>query len=227
MYGQYYGSLIYLIPFILLVMWAQHNVRSVFEKYLKVPNARGMSGHEAAQRILSFNGLDVKIIRIDQAMGDHYDPRNKTLALSPQVYDGRSITSVAVAAHEVGHALQDAKGYEFLRFRNAFAPIAGFSAQIAPILFIISYISSFSSMITISLVLFSAAVLFQVVTLPVEIDASKRAVAQLSSTGIIATSESSGSKKVLRAAALTYITTTLYSIMNLVRLILISGNRRS
>lgn len=229
-YGYEYGygsSFILLIPFLLLVFWAQSNVRNTFTKYTKVNNQRMMTGYEAAQRIIVDNNLDVQIVRIAQPMADHYDPRNKTLALSPDVYDGTSITAVAVAAHEVGHAIQDDRDYAFLRFRNMFAPIASFSSSIAPLIFIFSIISNIPSLITFSLILFGAAVLFQVVTLPVEIDASRRAINQLSEVGIIGTNEITPSKKVLKAAALTYITTTLYSIMNLVRLFLLTGNRRN
>ncbi len=216
-----------LIPFILISILASSNVNRVFKKYLKVQNSRAITGFEAAQRIARSNNLDIQIEMINADEGDHYDPTTKTVRLSRPVYEGRSITSISVASHELGHALQHSKEYAFLGFRSAMFPIVNIASSSWYFLFILGMIlglaSTFGSLLMqIAVLLYSGVVIFQIVTLPVEFNASSRAIVQMNSLGLITDDEQIIAKKVLRAAALTYVAAALAAVASLVRMFLIS-----
>jgi len=229
-YGGYYGGGLgtWGLPFIIVLLislYAQFKVSSSFGKYLRVPSRNGYSGKEVARLILDRNGLyDVEVEQIGGNLTDHYDPRNRVVRLSSNVYNGRSLASVAVAAHEVGHAIQHSEGYFPLIVRNNIAPIASFSSRIIWILILLGFIIS-PFLLDVGIMLYLAIVLFQVITLPVEFNASKRALLQLED-GIVYSEEIGGSKNVLQAAALTYVASTLVAIAQLLRLLAISGRRR-
>ncbi|GAA0451250.1 zinc metallopeptidase [Alkalibacillus silvisoli] len=211
-----------------LAMWAQSKVKGNFEKWSKVQASAGMNGAQVARQILDQEGLhDVKIERSKSGtLSDHYDPRAKTVRLSDPVYNGNSISSLSVAAHEVGHAIQDASNYSMLVLRHKIFPVANFGSQLAPMLLIGGIFLEMFNLITIGIILFSAAVLFQVVTLPVEFNASSRAKDQLVKLGMISNNEVSGVSKVLNAAALTYVASTLMAVLQLVKFIMIAKSRR-
>ncbi|GAA4065489.1 zinc metallopeptidase [Amphibacillus indicireducens] len=212
-----------------IAMWAQANVQNNFERFSRVQSGAQITGLQVARRILDNNGLyDVKIERSGRGtLSDHYDPRTKTVRLSDPIYSGSSIASLAVAAHEVGHAIQHDQGYLMLRFRTALVPVANLGSRMAPIFLIAGFIfSGFESLIGIGIGLFAAAVLFQLVTLPVEFNASTRAKNELVSMGMIMRNEEAGISKVLNAAALTYVASTLIAVLQLFRLIMIFGGRR-
>ena len=212
-----------------IAMWAQANVQNNFERFSRVQSGAQITGLQVARRILDNNGLhDVKIERARQgALSDHYDPRSKTVRLSDPIYSGSSIASLAVAAHEVGHAIQHDRGYVMLRFRTALLPVANLGSRMAPIFLISGFIfSGLYSLVGIGIGLFAAAVLFQLVTLPVEFNASTRAKNQLVSMGMVMRDEEAGISKVLNAAALTYVASTLIAVLQLLRLIMMFGGRR-
>lgn len=226
LYGFDAGFLIFFIPAMILAMYAQFKVQSTFAKYLKVPNRKGYTGAEVARYILDANGLnDVRIERIPGALTDHYDPSKRVLRLSESVYYQPSIASISVAAHESGHAVQHQHGYFPLIARNALVPVVNFSAQFTWILIILGLIMNQGSLIDIGIILFSAAVLFQIITLPVEFNASRRALAMMSESGIVTDDERPKARAVLSAAALTYVAAAAVSIAQLLRLLLIRGDR--
>lgn len=219
------NSLLLMIPAILISLYAQIKVKSTFNKYLKVRNYRGMTGAEVARRILANNGLnEVKVEMVGGVLSDHYDPRGKVVRLSPEVYNGDSISSLGVAAHETGHAIQDSVGYAPLAIRSSLVPVASFGSSVSWILILIGFFlgSLGGIFIKIGIILFSFAVLFQIVTLPVEFNASKRALAVLTEGGYIDNDELRLTKKVLNAAAFTYVAAALVAILELVRLVLMS-----
>jgi len=210
------------IPAIIFAAYAQSKVSSTFNKYLKHASASGYTGYQVARAILDRNGLhDVDIEMVRGKLSDHYDPRKKVLRLSRDVYQRSSIASVGVAAHEVGHAIQHAEGYFPLLLRNNIAPIAGFGARFVWILVFAGFLLGIGDLVYLGIFLYLAVVAFQVITLPVEFNASNRAVAQLSN-GIIADADLKPTKKVLNAAALTYVAATLVGIAQLIRLILLA-----
>ncbi len=227
MYPYFYGmgpEFLILIPAILFAMYAQAKVKGTFNKYLKIQNRTGYTGAQIARMILDRNGLnDVRIEHIRGSLTDHYDPRTKVLRLSTPVYNGRSVASAGVAAHEVGHAIQHATGYFPLILRNNIAPVANFGARFVWILVFAGFFFN-SVLIQVGILLYLAVVAFQVVTLPVEFNASSRALDQLED-GIIAREEIAPAKKVLNAAALTYVAATLVGIAQLIRLVLLSNRR--
>ena len=187
----------------------------------------GITGEEAARQLLRSQGIyDVTIRRVPGNLTDHYDPRTKTVNLSEGVYGSSSIAAIGVAAHECGHAMQDAQDYAPLRFRSALVPVANFGAQLSWPLIIIGLLLGGSSLVSLGILLFSLAVLFQLVTLPVEYNASHRAVALLDSIGILQGQEVGQTRKVLNAAALTYVAAAAASILQLFRLLILFGNRR-
>lgn len=216
--------LVYLLPGLLLAFYAQSKVSSNFSKYSKVNSKTGMTGREVARRILDNNGLkSVSIEPISGNLTDHYDPRNKVLRLSESVYGSYSIAAAGIAAHEVGHALQDKEGYSFLKFRNTLVPVANFGSHFSYILILIGIvIQNFSFLVEIGIALFATVVLFQLVTLPVEFNASNRAKKQLSK-GIISEDTMAGVDKVLSAAALTYVASLLTALGTLLRLLAITN----
>jgi Zn-dependent membrane protease YugP len=216
-------SMLIVLPGLLLAMYAQFMVHTTFSSYTRVYSQRGMTGAQAAREILDSQGLNyVPVEMIDGQLTDHYDPRDKVLRLSPEVYRGSSIASLGVAAHEAGHALQHAHGYYPLNLRNSLVPVANFGSTLAFPLFLIGLFIS-PALVKLGLWLFAAVLVFQVVTLPVEFNASNRAIALLEGQNFIGGSEVAGTKKVLNAAALTYVAAVLVSLLQLVRLLLISG----
>ena len=233
MYPMFYFDPSYVLILIglLLSMAASAKVNSTYARYARVGARCGMTGAEAAKRLLNSQGIyDVTVRRVPGKLTDHYDPRNKTVNLSESVYGSTSIAAIGVAAHECGHDMQDAGGYVPLRVRGALVPVANFGAQISwPLILIGILFSSGSSsmLITLGILMFSLSVLFQLVTLPVEFNASSRAVNLLDRTGILAGQEVGQTRQVLSAAALTYVAAAAASILQLLRLLyLFGGNRR-
>ncbi|EGT0012482.1 zinc metallopeptidase [Clostridium perfringens] len=229
MFYPYYIEPTYLIliPAILISAWAQFKVSSTFNKYSTVRSINGYTGAQVARILLNDAGLqEVEIQQVPGRLSDHYDPRAKVLRLSSDVYGSTSVASIGVAAHEVGHAIQDKESYSALVFRNAIVPVVNFSSSLSWILFFIGILLSYSTLVTIGIILFSVVVLFQLVTLPVEFNASSRALKLLEARGILYDKEVDGARKVLSAAALTYVAATLMAVLQLVRLIAIS-NRNS
>lgn len=217
-------TIIILIPAILISIYAQAKVNSTFQHYLRVPSSSGLTGAQVAKQLMERAGLyDVKIEMIHQTLGDHYDPRKKVLRLSPEVYNGSSISSLGVAAHETGHAIQHDVAYLPLQLRSFFVPVAQFGSNLAFPLLIIGLLMSWPTLAYVGVYLFAAVVLFYLVTLPVEYNASNRAVALLESGGYISRSETAAARKVLGAAALTYVAAALTAVLNLVRMLLITG----
>ena len=209
-----------------ICMIASARVKTTFNKYSAYRSMSGMTGAQAAERILHSAGLyGVRIERVSGHLTDHYDPRTKTVSLSEDIYGRNSLAAVGVAAHECGHAIQDAINYAPLNIRSAIVPAANIGSQLSWPLFIAGLIFSIDPLVTLGIVLFSLAVLFQLVTLPVEINASSRALKMLESTGILGTDEKKGAKKVLIAAALTYVAALAASILQLLRLIILAGGR--
>ena len=209
--------LLFLLPALLLSFYAQSKVKSTFARYSQVNSKRGYTGAEAAKEILRRNGLGgtVRIEAVAGALSDHYDPQTQTVRLSEPVYNARSLSAIGVAAHEVGHALQHSQQYGPLALRHRIVPITGFASTASFPIIILGFLLGAANLIVVGVLLFSFVVLFHVVTLPVELNASNRAVLLLSESGLIAPDEVSGVKKVLGAAALTYIAATLSSIATL------------
>ena len=207
--------LVFALPGLLLGLYAQARVRSAFAKYERVRSATGMTGAQAARRILDSNGLhNVAVERVNGFLSDHYDPRQKVLRLSPQVYDTPSLAAVGVAAHEAGHALQDQQHYAPLQLRSALVPSVQIGGWVGPLIFFVG-LSLNTTVAWIGLILFGLTALFALVTLPVEFDASKRAKQLLVSQGILAPQEIQGVNSVLDAAALTYVAAAIQAIMTL------------
>lgn len=223
-YGFDYTYFIYILPGLILALYAQAKISSAYEKYSKIGSSTNLSGAEVAREILDRNGLNyVKINMVDGKLSDHYDPRDKTLNLSRDVYYKNSIASVSIAAHEVGHAIQDSVEYVPLKVRAALVPLANLGTQISFFLIILGFF--FSVFFTkLGIALFFFAVLFQIVTLPVEFNASNRAKKELAN-GIISEEDLTGTRKVLSAAALTYVASTIVAIGQFLRLLSIFGRR--
>ena len=235
MYGYgYYGwgmdpTILLLVIGMLLSLAASAKLRSTFAVYKKVRSHSGITGAEAAQRILRAAGItDVQVVPIRGSLTDHYDPRTKTVNLSQSVYGATSVAAIGVAAHECGHAMQDNEGYAPLRFRSALVPVANFGSSLSWPLILLGLVFGGlgSPLVEIGILMFSLAVLFQLVTLPVEFNASARAVRLLDSTGILRGEEVGYTKQVLGAAALTYVAAAAGSILQLLRLIILFGGRR-
>ncbi|MBZ9534725.1 zinc metallopeptidase [Cytobacillus oceanisediminis] len=213
---------VYLILIILIPIWAQMKVKSAYKKYSKVASSSQMSGREVARRVLDSNGLyDVSVEETRGVLSDHYDPRSKVVRLSTENYHGHSVAAAAIAAHEVGHAIQDQQEYSFLRFRSALVPVASFGSNASWIFIMIGIFARLDGMLLLGIILMAAGVLFQFVTLPVEFNASNRAMDQVVSLGIIRNDEERETKKVLNAAALTYVAAAAVAVLELVRLLLI------
>lgn len=207
--------LVFALPGLLLGLYAQARVRSAFAQYERVRSATGMTGAQAARRILDSNGLyNVAVERVNGFLSDHYDPRQKVLRLSPQVYDTPSLAAVGVAAHEAGHALQDQQHYAPLQLRSALVPSVQIGGWVGPLIFFIG-LSLNTTIAWVGLILFGLTALFALITLPVEFDASKRAKQLLVSQGILAPQEIQGVNRVLDAAALTYVAAAIQAIMTL------------
>ena len=217
--------LLLVIP-LLAGLYAQHRVKSTFARNLQVPVANGLSGAEVARRVLDANGLhDVPIEEVQGALSDHYDPRNRSVHLSSDVYRGRSVASTAVGAHEVGHAIQHAQAYAFFRFRSALFPAVQFASNIWMLFLLGGFFLGVLGFVYLAVALYAIVVLFQLVTLPVEFDASRRAKRQLADLGLVAANESQGVKSVLTAAAWTYVVGALAAIAALLYYLSIFSNR--
>jgi Zn-dependent membrane protease YugP len=223
--------LIVALPALLLGLWAQMRVKSAFGRYSQVRAASGISGAQAARRILDANGLHhVAVERVEGFLSDHYDPRSKTLRLSPAVYEAPSLASVGVAAHEAGHALQDQQQYAPLQLRSAMVPAVQFGSWLGPIIFFVGLMMSTAfgeTLAWIGLILFAATAVFALVTLPVEFDASRRAKQLLVGQGIVSQQELPGVSKVLDAAALTYVAAALQAIVTVLYYAYLLLGRRS
>ncbi len=231
-YGYGFGGFWWDPTYILIVigavicLLASARVRITFNKYSNVRSMSGMTGAEAAQRILQHAGIyDVRVQHISGHLNDHYDPRNRTLSLSDSVYNSTSVAAVGVAAHECGHAIQHAKNYAPLKIRGSLVPVANLGSTLAWPLIILGIIFSGPVLIKVGIVFFFCAVLFQLVTLPVEFNASGRAVRILGQTGILGDQELGMTRKVLGAAAMTYVASAAASILQLLRLVLLFGGR--
>ncbi len=221
------STFIILIPAILISMYAQQKVQNTFAKYSQAYSQSSYTGYDIAQRILANNGLHH--VKIEQSKGhltDHYDPRTQVLRLSQSVYGSRSIAAYGVAAHEVGHAIQHANRYVPLEFRNLMVPVVSFSSKVVWVLVLLGLFLGFAGLFQVGIILFSAIVLFQLVTLPVEFNASNRAIMELEGLDLLQNEELGQAKKVLDAAALTYVAAALTALSQLFRLIMLSGRRR-
>lgn len=223
-FQAHFAYLWVLLPAFVLAIYAQYKVKSTYSKYAKVKSLRGMTGAEAARRILDANGLHN--VGIEQAQGtltDHYDPRAKLMRLSNEVYGGTSVASISIASHEVGHAIQDHNGYAPLKLRSALVPLATLGSGAAMPLFLMGLVLAMDPLLTLGILLFSLALVFQVVTLPVEFNASRRAMVQMEELNLVTTEEIGDAKKMLNAAALTYVAAVAVSLATLIRLLLIRG----
>lgn len=224
-FDMYY--LVLIVPCILLAVWAQMSVKSNFSKYSQVMSRRGITAAQAAQAVLDQNGVTgVRFERVQGSLTDHYDPRGNVIRLSSPVYDSASVASIGVACHEAGHAVQYAKGYFPIRIRAAIIPITQFGSTLTWPLLLIGMFLSNSLLINIGILLFSLSTLFQLITLPVELNASSRALRAIETGGILTAEEYPMAKKTLNAAAMTYIAALAMSVAQLLRLLLIFGGRR-
>ncbi len=227
MYFPFYldGTILLILPAILLAIYAQYKIKGTFKHFAQVPASRGFTGAQVARDILARQGLDdVRVEPVPGQLTDHYDPRHQVLRLSEPVYGGHSVAALGVAAHEAGHALQYAQAYVPVSIRNSLVPVANLGSQLGIPLAVIGFFFLGSELLLqIGIALFAAAVLFHVVTLPVEFNASRRALAQLTNGGYLVGNEVNGARKVLNAAALTYVATTLVAIMHLLRLLLLAN----
>lgn len=221
------NTFLLLIPAFILAVWAQSHVKSTFNKFSRVQAASGMSGFEVARRLLDDGGLsDIQVEEIEGNLSDHYDPRSRTLRLSSGTARSRSVASLGVAAHEVGHAIQHQKAYAAFQVRQSIVPVASIGSSLSfPIFFIGFLFAQNSFLMNLGIYLFCGAVVFQLITLPVEFNASSRALVLLSNRGYLVDQEITQAKKVLNAAALTYVAATAVAVMHLLRLILLRGSR--
>lgn len=228
MYGLYFDrTMIILIPALLISMWAQGKISNTYRKYRDKRNINGYTGEQIARLILDGAGLyDVPVLQSTGELSDHYDPRSRVVKLSRDIFYGTSIAAAGIAAHEVGHAIQHKEQYKPLVLRTSVAGAVNFSSQISMILFIIGLFLGIPGLTTLGIIFFSAAVIYQIITLPVEFNASKRAMITLEEKGILFGEEINGAKKVLNAAAMTYVAAALMSISQLIRLIAL-GNRNN
>lgn len=223
----WYSSMILLIPAFLFASYAQLKVKSNYSRFSRVRSMRGITGAQAARRMLDANGLQhVRINMVSGTLSDHYNPGNQTINLSTDVYNGDSIAALGVACHECGHAIQHKERYAPLTIRNTIVPVTNFASGMSIPLFLIGLVLGIGGLEIIGILFFSFAVVFQAITLPVEFNASRRALVQMENLGLVFDSEVPGARKVLGAAALTYVAALLVSLMQLLRLILIARSRR-
>lgn len=221
-------TLLMLIPGLLLAWWAQHKVNTAFRQYSQLASERGLTGYQVARDILANNGItDVQVEAVGGDLTDHYSPREKRLRLSQSVYGSSSIAAIGVAAHEAGHAIQHHKGWIPIKMRNAIVPVVNIGSYLAWPLFMIGFFMGAGGqlLIQIGIYAFSAVVLFHLVTLPVEFDASRRALAVIRQSGYLSGEEYQGAKSVLQAAAMTYVASALMAILNLLRMLFLSNRR--
>jgi Zn-dependent membrane protease YugP len=215
----------------ILMFWAQHRVKATYEKYAEIQSSLGMTGAQVAKTILQRMGIhDVTVEQVEGQLTDHYDPSAKAVRLSESVYASSSLAAAAIAAHECGHVLQDVRGYQFMNIRASLVPVANIGANFGPLmvmagLFLTSLGSLSTVFINIGIILFAGAILFHIVTLPVEFDASSRALKLIDELGILQGEENRGARSVLNAAAWTYVATAIYAALQLVQLLLMRGDR--
>ncbi len=232
MYGFYcfdYSYFWFMVPALIISLYAQFKVSSTFSKYSKVRNSRGLTGADAASRVLAQNGVTgVEVEHVSGDLNDHFDPRTNVIRLSDSVYSSTSVAAVGVAAHEAGHAVQHAKGYTPMNIRKALVPVTNIGSTLSmPLIFIGLLLPvQYDFVVNLGIALFSLAVLFQVITLPVEFDASRRAIATLEQGGTLCGEELTGAKKVLTAAAMTYLAGTFMAVMSLLYWISVAAGRR-
>lgn len=227
-YGFDYTYFIYILPAVILSLIAQIMVKSTFSKYSAVTNDSGITGAEAARRVLQSHGVqDVSVEHVSGNLTDHYDPRSKTIRLSDAVYDSTSVAAVGVASHEAGHAVQHAVGYAPIKIRNTIYPVVSFGSSISWIVIMLGFLFSFEPLTLAGIILFSLTVVFQLITLPVEFNASARAMQTIKNEAMLAdNNEIRGARKVLTAAAFTYVAAAITTILQLLRLLAIFGRRR-
>ncbi len=232
-YGFDWTYVILVLPVTIFAMWASAHVNSTFKRYSTLHSRRGLTGAQAAQRVLSDHGVnDVRIERVSGNLTDHYDPKSNVIRLSDSVYNSTSAASIGVACHEAGHAVQYAQNYAPIKLRAAIIPITNFGSMLAMPLILLGLVLGFAAdlsyaFVYIGIACFGLSLVFQLITLPVEFNASRRAVTAIEDTGILTGDELKGAKKTLGAAALTYVAAAAVSLMQLLRLILIFGGRRS
>ncbi|TDY01794.1 UNVERIFIED_CONTAM: hypothetical protein BJ099_11124 [Lysinibacillus xylanilyticus] len=220
--------IVYFAIIMLLPLYAQMKVKGTYNKFAKESTMKGQTGAEVARAILDANGLyDVRVVPTQGVLSDHYNPATKTVALSESNFYEASIAGAAVAAHEVGHAIQHKEAYSMLTLRSKLVPVANISSNMSWIFVMIGIFASSSNMLLLGIVLLAAGVVFQLVTLPVEFDASKRALVQMNSLGLITNEEERPARKVLSAAALTYVAAAAVAVLELLRLVLIFTNMRN
>ena len=228
-FGYFWGdwTILILIPALIFTFWAQMSVRSAYSKYSRVRNAHGLTGADAARHILDANGLyDVKIEQIPGEMTDHYDPRARVIRLSQGTHSVATVAAVGIAAHEAGHAVQHATSYGGIRVRNAILPVCRIGSAAAMPLFLIGLLLATDVLMFAGIVAYSLVTLFQLVTLPVEFDASRRAIAALEGSGYLTNEDIRGARRVLRAAAMTYVAALATSLLTLLRLLVLASGRR-
>ena len=231
-YGFDWTYLVLVLPCILISLWASSNVKSTFSKYSRQYSSRRITGADAARRVLQANGISgVRIDRVSGDLTDHFDPRTNVIRLSDNVYDSTSTAAIGVACHEAGHAVQYAESYAPIKLRAAIIPLTNFGSRIAmPLILagiLLTAMGTFSdALVYLGIAAFGLSLVFQLVTLPVEFNASRRAMAAIESAGILTAEEQRGARKTLTAAALTYVAATAVALAQLLRLILIFGNRR-
>ena len=224
----YDPTIIILIPVLIIAMYAQYKVKSTFNKYSKISTNVNMSAADIVRKLLEENGInDVSVQRIKGKLTDHYDPSKKVLNLSENIYNSNSVAAIGVAAHEAGHAIQDDKGYKPLKLRANLVPAASIGSSWGLPMAIIGFFLQTQFLIALGFIMFFGAFVFHLVTLPVEFNASTRALTMLKNNNILNTSELKGAKKVLRAAAFTYVSATLVALANLVRIVLLFGMGRN
>jgi Zn-dependent membrane protease YugP len=219
--------LVLMVPGILLTLWAQNKVKGTYRRYSQIPSTMGMTGAQVAQTIL--NKMGVQGVRVEPVAGeltDHYDPGAKAVRLSQGIYNSTSLAAAAVAAHECGHVLQDVEDYRFMNIRAALVPAVNLGSRLGPILIIAGLVLNFIGLAWLGIIFFAAVLLFHLVTLPVEFDASKRALRLIDEFGILQGEENLGARRVLQAAAFTYVATAFYALLNLLYYVFILTNRR-
>lgn len=228
-FGYFWGdwTILIVIPALIFTLWAQTSVNSAYRRYSQVRNASGMTGADAARRILNANGLyDVKIEMIPGEMTDHYDPRARVVRLSQGTHSGATVAAVGIAAHEAGHAVQHATSYGALRLRNAILPVCRIGSAAAMPLFLIGLFLAADALMLFGILAYSVVTLFQLITLPVEFNASRRAMVALERSGHFSGEEADGARCVLRAAAMTYVAALATSLLTLLRLLVLASGRR-
>ena len=228
----YHWSYLILIPGTLLTLWAQNNIKSTYHRYAQIPSTMGMTGADVAKSILQQMGVtDVRVEPVAGQLSDHYDPSAKAVRLSQGIYGSNSLAAAAVAAHECGHVLQDKQGYAFMNFRAALVPAANIGSNLGPMLVVVGiFLSTMGAIsaifINLGIFLFLGVIAFHIITLPVEFDASSRALKLIEQLGILQGEENRGAKAVLQAAAWTYVATAFYALLQLAQLLLMSSRRR-